>query len=177
MTNISTTQSAQSRQVPDLRQEVVDLLRQLIICDTSNPPGRETSAAAIIEAYIAGSGLECERVAKDDERANLVVRLRGRGTGPSMAFLSHLDVAGVHRDEWTVDPFAALVRDGHIWGRGTVDMKCQVAASTVALTQLAREGFEPAGDLMLILTADEEDGDRGVGAPHLVEALPDLNPD
>jgi acetylornithine deacetylase/succinyl-diaminopimelate desuccinylase-like protein len=159
------------------RDAATELLRNLIICDTSNPPGRETNAAAIIEAYVEGSGLECKRVAKDPERTNLVVRLRGNGTGPSMAFLSHLDVIGVHRDEWSVDPFAAVVKDEHIWGRGAVDMKCQVAASVVALTQLAREGFRPNGDLLLILTSDEEDGDLGVGAPHLVEAMPDLKPD
>ncbi|MCW2955748.1 MAG: hypothetical protein JWO69_617 [Thermoleophilia bacterium] len=178
MTTASTTTSpAPHEPSRHLRDEAVALLRQLITCDTSNPPGRETSAAAIIEAYVAGSGLECERVAKDPERTNLIVRLRGRGTGPSMGFLSHLDVIGVHRDEWSVDPFAAVVQDDHVWGRGTVDMKCQVAATTVALTQLAREGFRPNGDLMLILTSDEEDGDRGVGAPHLTEAMPDLKPD
>lgn len=161
---------------PDLRDEALELLRDLVLCDTSNPPGRETTAAAIIEAYVDGSGLKCERVAKDPERTNLIVRLPGRGTGPSMAFLSHLDVIGVHRDEWSVDPFAAVVKDDHVWGRGTVDMKCQVAATTVALTRLAREGFEPNGDLLLILTSDEEDGDLGVGAPFLVEAQPELNP-
>src|SRR5205085_3970593 len=61
--------------------------------------------------------------------------------------------------------------------RGTIDMKCQVAATTVALRVLARQGFEPAGDLMLIFTADEEVGDAGVGAPHLVAERPDLCPD
>ncbi|MCW2922294.1 MAG: hypothetical protein JWL76_2168 [Thermoleophilia bacterium] len=177
MTTSPSARATTSAASTDLRQEAFDLLRQLIICDTSNPPGRETSAAAIIEAYVDGSGLEYERVAKDPERTNLIVRLRGRGTGPSMGFLSHLDVIGVHRDEWSVHPFAAVVKDDHIWGRGAVDMKCQVAATTVALTALAREGFVPNGDLMLILTSDEEDGDRGVGAPHLVEAKPDLNPD
>src|SRR4051812_20830041 len=114
MTSLSRGTS-QSTPIPDMRDSAVALLRQLITWDTSDPPGRETSAAAIIEAYVDGSGLECERVAKDPERANLIVRLRGRGTGPSMGFLSHLDVIGAYRDEWSVDPFAAVVKDGHIW--------------------------------------------------------------
>jgi acetylornithine deacetylase/succinyl-diaminopimelate desuccinylase-like protein len=160
-----------------LREEASELLRRLVACDTSNPPGRETQAAAILEDYLVPAGVECERVAKDPDRANLVARIRGSGDGPSLAFLGHLDVVQAKREDWSVDPFAAIERDGEIWGRGTVDMKCQVAATAVALATLAREGFRPQGDLMLILTADEEVGDDGVGAPHLVEELPDLCPD
>src|SRR3954471_23736925 len=145
--------------MPDVRGEAVELLRRLVACDTSNPPGAEAQAAAILEDYLEPCGVECERVAKDPARANLVARLRGRGTGPSLAFLGHLDVVQARREDWTVEPFAGVERDGAIWGRGTIDMKCQVAASAVALATLAREGARPAGDLMLILTSDEEVGD------------------
>src|SRR5215213_3051125 len=160
-----------------LGHEVCDLLKRLVACDTSNPPGRETQAAAILEEYLLAAGLECERVANDPDRTNLLVTLRGDGTGPSLAFLGHLDVVVARREEWTVEPFAAIERDGAIWGRGTVDMKCQVAATAVALATLAREGYRPNGDLMLLLMADEEVGDAGVGAPFFVEARPDLSPD
>src|SRR3954467_10739439 len=162
---------------PELRGEVVELLRRLVACDTSNPPGRETAAVAILEEYLLAAGLECERVAKDRDRANLLVRLRGDGTGPSLAFLGHLDVVVAHREEWSVEPFAGVERDGAIWGRGAVDMKCQVAATTVALASLARSGFEPDGDLMVLLMTDEENGSAGVGAPFFIEARPELCPD
>jgi acetylornithine deacetylase/succinyl-diaminopimelate desuccinylase-like protein len=157
--------------------EVAELLRRLIACDTSNPPGREAQAAAIVEDFLAPLGLECERVAKDPGRPNLLVRLRGRGDGPSLAFLGHLDVVQARREDWSVEPFAGVERDGAIWGRGAVDMKCQVAATTVALATLAREGFVPGGDVLLVLVADEEVGEAGVGAPFFVEAKPDLRPD
>src|SRR3954454_19237490 len=85
----------------ELRDEVVALLRRLIACDTSNPPGREAQAAAILEDYLGAAGLECERVAKDDERPNLLVRLRGSGDGPSLAFLGHLDVVQARREDWS----------------------------------------------------------------------------
>src|SRR3954469_19218823 len=159
------------------REEVTTLLQRLIGCDTSNPPGREAQAAAILEAYLEPFGIECERVAKDPERPNLLARLRGRGGGPSLAFLGHLDVVQARREDWSVEPFAAVERDGAIWGRGAVDMKCQVAATSVALATLAREGFTPNGDVMLILLADEEVGDAAVGAPCFVESNPDLCPD
>src|SRR3954454_11471060 len=134
--------------------DVVMLLERLLMCDTSNPPGHEAQAAAVIEDYARARGLQCERIAKDPERPNVVVRLPGRGTGPSLAFLGHLDVVPARREEWSVDPFAGIVRDGAIWARGAVDMKSQVAAATVALASLAREGFEPAGDLMILLLSD-----------------------
>src|SRR4051812_7364012 len=160
-----------------MRAEVSDLLRRLVACDTSNPPGREAHAAAILEDYLVDAGLDCERVSKDPERTNLLVRLRGRGAGPSLAFLGHLDVVVARREDWAVDPFAGIERDGAIWGRGTVDMKCQVAATAVALATLARDGFRPNGDLMLLLLADEEVGDAEVGGPFFVEQRPDLDPD
>src|SRR3954466_691286 len=153
------------------------LLQRLVGCDTSNPPGREAQAVALLEAYLEDAGVECERVAKDPERPNLVARLRGSGQGPSLAFLGHLDVVQARRQDWSVEPFAGIERDGAIWGRGAVDMKSQVAATASAVATLAREGFVPNGDLMLILTADEEVGEAGVGAPFLVEKRPDLCPD
>src|SRR3954447_17172251 len=160
-----------------MADEVTALVQRLIACDTSNPPGREAQAAAILEDYLEPFGIECERVAKDPERPNLIARLRGSGDGPSLAFLGHLDVVQARRQDWSVEPFAAIERDGAIWGRGTVDMKCQVAATAVALATLAREGFRPNGDLMLLLMADEEVGDAGVGAPFFVQERPDLCPD
>src|SRR6059058_2992535 len=157
--------------------DVVTLLQRLVACNTSNPPGNEAQAVAILEEVLVPAGVKCERVAKDPERPNLVARLRGRGGGPSLAFLGHSDVVQARREDWSVEPFAGTVRDGAVWGRGTIDMKSQVAATTAALATLAQEGFRPNGDLMLIVAADEEVGEAGVGTPFLVEERPDLDPD
>jgi acetylornithine deacetylase/succinyl-diaminopimelate desuccinylase-like protein len=161
----------------ELRAEATELLRRLVACDTSNPPGREVQAAAVLEDYLSRHGVGCRRIAKDPERPNLIATVPGSGHGPSLAFLGHLDVVPARREHWSVEPFAGIVRDGAVWGRGAIDMKCQVAAAAVALAAVSREGFRPGGDLMLILTADEEVGDAGVGAPHLVAAVPDLDVD
>jgi acetylornithine deacetylase/succinyl-diaminopimelate desuccinylase-like protein len=160
-----------------LRDDAVALLQRLVACDTSNPPGDEAQAAGMLEAFFDGSPVSCERVAKDQARPNLIARIRGNGGGPSLAFLTHLDVVQARREDWTVEPFSGAVKDGAIWGRGTVDMKCQVAAVAVALRALATSGFRPSGDVMLLALADEEVGDAGVGAPFLVEQRPDLRPD
>jgi acetylornithine deacetylase/succinyl-diaminopimelate desuccinylase-like protein len=106
------------------------------------------------------------------ERANLVARLPGTGGGPSLLLLSHTDTVVADPAEWQVDPWSGEVRDGELWGRGALDMKGQVAAEAVVLASLAREGFEPAGDLVFAACADEEVG-QGFGLPWLCAEHPD----
>jgi len=86
--------------------------------------------------------------------------------------LSHTDTVVADAAEWQVDPWSGELRDDEIWGRGALDMKGQVAASAVALATLAREGFEPAGDLVFTAVADEEVGE-GFGLPWLCAEHPD----
>jgi acetylornithine deacetylase/succinyl-diaminopimelate desuccinylase-like protein len=155
-----------------LRDEVTELLQELIRIDTTNPPGNETAAAEVLQAYLEDSGADVELYARIPERANLVARIPGRGDGPTLLFLSHTDVVLADAAEWTADPFGGELRSGEIWGRGALDMKGQVAASAVAIASLAREGFEPAGDLIFAATADEEVG-AGFGAQWLCETHPD----
>ena len=155
-----------------IRDEVTELLQELIRVDTTNPPGNETAAAELLRAYLEESGAQVELYARVPERANLVARIPGRGEGPTLLFLSHTDVVLADAAEWSADPFGGELRDGEVWGRGALDMKGQVAASAVALASLAREGFEPAGDLIFAATADEEVGD-GFGAQWLCATHPD----
>src|SRR5437867_6146379 len=155
-----------------IREEVTELLQELIRVDTTNPPGNETAAAELLREYLEENGAHVELYARIPERANLVARIPGRGDGPSLLFLSHTDVVLADASEWSADPFGGELRDGEVWGRGALDMKGQVAASAVAVASLAREGFEPAGDLIFAATADEEVGD-GYGLRWLVEAHPD----
>jgi acetylornithine deacetylase/succinyl-diaminopimelate desuccinylase-like protein len=155
-----------------LRDEVTELLQELIRIDTTNPPGNETAAAEVLQAYLEDSGAEVELYARIPERANLVARIPGRGDGPKLLFLSHTDVVLADAAEWSADPFGGELRSGEIWGRGALDMKGQVAASAVAIASLARDGFEPAGDLIFAATADEEVG-AGFGAQWLCETHPD----
>ena len=154
-----------------LRDEAVGLLQTLIRLNTVNPPGNETIAAHALRDYLAAQGIECELYARAPERANLVARIRG-GDGPSLAFLSHTDTVVADAGEWSRDPWSGDLADGHVWGRGALDMKNQVAASAVAFASLAREGFEPAGDLVFIAAADEEVG-KSFGLEWLCEEHPD----
>ena len=160
-----------------LLDEVVELTRDLIRVDTTNPPGNETLGADVLDAYLARNGVRAERVARDPARANLIARVEGRGTGPTLALVGHTDVVYADPADWSTPPFGGEVHDGHLWGRGALDMKCQTAASAVALAVLARSGWAPNGDVLLIAEADEEDGVDEVGMTWLVRERPDLRCD
>ena len=154
-----------------LEQEAVELLQRLLRLNTVNPPGNETIAAELLRDYLEANGVEVELFARVPERANLVARIKG-GDGPSLCFLSHTDTVVADPAEWSRDPWSGDLADDHVWGRGALDMKNQVAASAVAIASLAREGFTPPGDLVFIAAADEEVGDN-YGLQWLCEHHPD----
>lgn len=170
----------------DLAEEVLRVTRDLIRLDTSNAPehllgrrpGNETAAAVYLRDYLESAGVACELVAREDDRANLVARIPGTGTAPSLAFVGHTDVVPADPRDWTHPPFEAVVDDhGYLHGRGAIDMKNEVAARAVAMAELARSGFRPRGDLWLLAVADEEDGTADVGMRWLLETRPDIRPD
>jgi len=143
----------------DLERSTTELLQRLIRFHTVNPPGNEYA----IQDYLAGrleqAGFECELLAAVEGRPNLVARLRGRSDGPRLCYLGHVDTVLASREEWSVDPWSGELRDGCVWGRGALDMKSQVAAEVAAAVSLAEGGWRPgSGELMLVLTADEEAG-------------------
>ena len=162
----------------ELRDEATRLLRDLLRVDTSNPPGRETPAALLLKEYLEANGVECELVANDPDRANLVARIPGSGGGPSLALVGHTDVVPADAQDWRHPPFSGhLDEDGYVWGRGAVDMKNETATRAVTMAVLGREGFRPQGDLLFIAEADEEDGAEPVGMVWLVKERPDLRVD
>src|SRR5438046_9828632 len=97
-----------------LRQEVTELLQELIRVDTTNPPGNETAAAELLRDYLQANGVACELYARTPARSNLVARIRGSGDGPSLLLLSHTDVVLADPREWSVPPFSGEVRAGEV---------------------------------------------------------------
>jgi acetylornithine deacetylase/succinyl-diaminopimelate desuccinylase-like protein len=159
--------------MPDLQQETTDLLQRLIRFDTVNPPGNEREAIEFLRGYLEEAGLDCELLALDEARPNLLARLRGEEDGPTLGFLSHVDTVLATPSEWSHDPWSGDVADGFVWGRGALDMKSQTAAEVVAATSLARSGWRPArGELLVMCVVDEEAGGT-YGAQFLTEQHPD----
>ena len=160
-----------------LRDETVELTRALIRLDTSNPPGRETMAAKLVADHLAAAGIESELIGPDPDRLNLVARIEGSGSGPSILLMAHTDVVPAPDADWTLPPFGAEIRDGRVVGRGAADMKGELAARVAAFAELGRRGVVPAGDVVLIAEADEERNTADVGMSWLVREREDLRCD
>lgn len=159
-------------------EEVVQICRDLIRIDTSNPgdgtgPGEREAAELVIE-LLREVGLEPTVVESDPGRTSVVVRIPGsdRSRG-ALCVHGHLDVVPANAADWQVDPFSAVERDGCIWGRGAVDMKNMDAMILAAIRELVRSGAQPPRDLVVAFFADEEAGGNK-GARYLVAEHPEL---
>ena len=136
---------------------LIDLLR----INTTNPPGNEQAAAKYIAHILEKEGIPSEVLDVLPGRSALVARLRSAAVAdPSKALLlvAHMDVVGVDRSKWTVDPFAAVIKDGFLYGRGAIDDKGMLAANLAAFIELKRSNAHLNRDVIFLATADEEQG-------------------
>ena len=103
------------------------------------------------------------------KKANIVVRYHGTGAKKPILLLAHTDVVEAKREDWSMDPFQFIERDGYFYGRGTGDDKAQAAVWIANLIRYKREGFKPARDIIVALTADEEGGGPYNGVDWLIK--------
>lgn len=153
--------------------DVVELLRDLIRFDTTNPPGNEGACIAYVKQLLDDAGVESRVFARDDARPNLIARLPGAGDAPPLLLYGHVDVVQTAGQQWTHPPFGADLIGGVVWGRGALDMKGGVAMLVDAFLRAARGELKPRGDLILAVLSDEENG-GDFGAKYLVEEHADL---
>ena len=172
--------------IDELAEEMVEFLKQIVRIPTTNPPGENYADCAqviggkLIEFgydvnYVEATGRpECTR---RHPRVNLIGRQPGESFHPTLHFNGHIDVVPPG-DGWTVDPFAAVERDGRIYGRGVTDQKAGIAASIFAVEAIRRAGVKLAGSVEQSATVDEESGgfagvaflsERGYIRPDLVD--------
>jgi acetylornithine deacetylase/succinyl-diaminopimelate desuccinylase-like protein len=157
----------------DLGPAAVELLSRLLQANTVNPPGDEAALQEFLKGTLEAAGFECELLAAEPGRPNLIARLRGERDGPTLTLLGHADTVRADPHEWSFDPWAGDVVDGWVRGRGALDMKGQVASEVAACVALGDSGWRPgAGELLLVVTADEEVG-GGLGAHWLCDQHPD----
>jgi len=144
-----------------IAREAQGWLIDLIRINTTNPPGNEHATAKYLAGVLEKEGIPSETLDVVPGRSALVARLRGSAMAdPSRALLlvAHMDVVGVDRAKWTVDPFAAVIKDGYLYGRGAVDDKGMLAANLAAFILLKRTNAHLNRDVIFLATADEEQG-------------------
>jgi acetylornithine deacetylase/succinyl-diaminopimelate desuccinylase-like protein len=158
-------------------QETVRHLRRLIQLNTVNPPGNEITVARYLDSTLRAAGIETHLFEPSPGRAAFVARLKGNGAKQPVLLMAHMDVVGVERDQWTVDPFAGIEKDGYVYGRGAIDDKGMLAANLVTMLLLKRHVLDAGAslqrDVVLVANSDEEaGGEWGMG--WLIANKPDL---
>jgi acetylornithine deacetylase/succinyl-diaminopimelate desuccinylase-like protein len=139
-----------------VQPELLNYYRALVRIDTSNPPGNETRVVTYLRQVLDREHIPYQVFALTPLRANLVARLKGNGSKLPLILLGHTDVVGVDREKWGVDPFAAIVRNGWVLGRGTIDDKSHVAVSLMTMILLHRMKTSLDRDVIFLAEAGEE---------------------
>lgn len=165
---IRAQQPAPTAQAAPAAPEIAQLVPQaqgwlsdLIRINTTNPPGNELEAAKYVAGVLQKEGIPTEIIEIAPGRGVAVARLQaGPLADPSKALLllGHLDVVGVDKSKWSVDPFAATIKDGYLYGRGTIDDKAMVAANMATIVALKRSGAHLNRDVIFAADDDEEQG-------------------
>lgn len=153
-----------------------DIYKQLIEINTTDSVGSTTVAAEAMAQRLRDAGYAADDVqviGPNARKGNLVARLRGTGTQKPMLLICHLDVVEARREDWSMDPFQFIEKDGYFYGRGSGDIKDGDAILMTAMIRLKQEGFKPDRDIILALTADEEGG-RSNGVEWLIKNHRDL---
>ena len=150
------------------KTEILDRYRSLIRIDTSSPPGNETKAAEYIKQILEAEGIPTQTFALKPDRANLVARLKGNGSKRPLLIMAHTDVVPVQREKWPVDPFGAVLKDGYVWGRGSVDDKPVLTATLMTMLYLKRTGAKLDRDVIFLAESGEEANPTGVGINFMV---------
>lgn len=144
-----------------LEIEAIGWLQDLLRLNTTNPPGNELAAAKYLATTLEKEGIHPEIFETAPSRGFLVARLSSSAVpDPSRALLliGHLDVVGVEKNKWTVDPFGGVIKDGYLYGRGAIDDKGMTVANVAVLIALKRAGARLNRDVILLAEGDEEAG-------------------
>src|SRR2546425_4275700 len=166
------------RTLPPNDQRARDIFEQLININTTGSSGSTTVAANAMAKRLLDAGFPAADVQvigpRDSKNYNLVARFRGTATQKPILLLAHLDVVEARREDWSVDPFTLVERDGFFYGRGTLDVKDGAAILVATLARLKQEGYRPNRDLILALTTGEEGGSDYNGVEWLLANHRDL---
>ncbi len=133
------------------------LLSELIRINTSNPPGTTLPLAELLQKRFIAAGYTVEIVQTPEKgKVHFIARLKGDGSKKPLLLAAHADVVGVEREKWSLDPFAGVIKDGHVYGRGAIDFKGGMAVFAMAALRLGEKKVPLARDVIFLAEADEE---------------------
>jgi len=141
-----------------LLKEATHHLQEYIRINTINPPGSEVEGARFFKKKFDAASIPCQVFEPSPGRGSLLATLKGNGKKRPLLLLNHMDVVPVEKEQWTVDPFAGIIEDGYLYGRGALDDKSMGIIEMMALLILKREKIPLERDILFFAAADEETG-------------------
>ena len=143
-----------------LLDEATHHLQTYLQIHTVNPPGNEVEGARFFKKIFDVESIPCQAFEPSPGRGSLLATLKGNGKKRPVLLLSHIDVVPVEKERWTVDPFAGIIQDGYLYGRGALDDKSMGIIEMMALLILKREKIPLERDILFFAAADEETGGK-----------------
>jgi acetylornithine deacetylase/succinyl-diaminopimelate desuccinylase-like protein len=143
-----------------LLKEATHYLQEYIRINTVNPPGNEIEGARFFNKIFDAGAIPYQVFEPSPGRGSLLATLKGNGKKRPILLLNHIDVVPVEKEHWKVDPFAGIIEDGYLYGRGALDNKSMGIIEMMALLILKREGFPLERDILFFAAADEETGGK-----------------
>jgi acetylornithine deacetylase/succinyl-diaminopimelate desuccinylase-like protein len=166
-----------TQQIKDLEDETVLLCQELIRFPSVNNGegvGDERAIANYVSEKLSEVGIASELIETAPNRVNVVAKIDGSDSSrPGLVLHGHLDVVPVNAEDWSVDPFSGVIKDGFVWGRGAVDMKDMDAMLLAIVRMWKKIGYKPPRNILLIFFADEE-ASGTYGSRWLVKNKPEL---
>ena len=141
-----------------LLKEAVHYLQEYIQIQTVNPPGNEVEGAKFLKKIFDAESIPSELFEPSPGRGNLLATLKGSGKKRPILLLNHIDVVPAEKEHWEIDPFAGIIKDGYLYGRGALDDKSMGIVETMVLLILKRERISLERDIVFFASADEETG-------------------
>ena len=170
--------SAAAQAVSPNQPQARDIYKELIEINTVTPTGDTAKAAEAMAARLRAAGFagaDVQVFNPAPRKGNLVARLHGTGSRKPILLMAHLDVVEARREDWSVDPFKLLEKDGYFYGRGSGDDKFMAATFVANMIRYKQEGYRPDRDIILLLETDEEIGDmNAVGIQWMLKNHRDL---
>jgi len=164
-------------QVIELENETIKICQELIQIPSVNygeGRGDEKAAAEYIVEKLSEVGIKSELIESAPNRVNVVASIEGRDQNrPGLVLHGHIDVVPANAEDWSVDPFGGVIKDGYLWGRGAVDMKDMDAMILAVVRMWSRGKYKPPRNILLVFFADEEAGST-YGSRWLVKHRPEL---
>ena len=159
--------------IGNMEEQGIELLQKYLKINTVNPPGDTREAIKFFSGIFDNAGIPYRVFAPDKNKPSIMAKIEGNGNKKPVILLNHLDTVTFEEDKWHVPPLDGILKDGYLYGRGAIDMKCVGIFQLSAFLFIANKKEQPQRTIYFLATSDEEIGGK-LGAQWISENVPEI---